>query len=297
MDHDENTRLIDIDGIRTRVFESGAGGETMLLIHGGLYGDLYSLDCWSQNLTAFADRYHTVAYDKPGQGYSDFRGEPADYTFDRVVAHGLAVLDRLVGQPAYIVGHSMGALLAAEIAVARPERVASLVLVDSNTIAPDDPRFPRGKFYRDLEDKTPPGPPTRSSVRMEPDQQSYRTGHVTDEFVERLLEIARRPQRAAAHAALQTLRAQRWEPSMEASRSRIRSLLEDRGLPCRTLVVWGGQDPSAPMPLAWSLFDRVRARTPGAQLHIIADAGHYVFREEPDAFADAVLSFCARRAE
>ena len=40
------------------------------------------------------------------------------------------------------------------------------------------------------------------------------------------------------------------------------------------------------------LFEQIAAKTPQAELHVINGAGHYLFRERPQAFNRALRSFC-----
>lgn len=289
-----NVRFVDAAGVSTRVYEAGEG-ETLLLLHGGLYGSLYSLDSFSLNLPVLARRFRVIAFDKLGQGHTAAPASDADYTYERLLEHALAVVDAAVPGPAHLLGHSMGALLAIRLAQARPGLARTLVLVDSNTAAPDDDRYPRGAFYRDLEARTPPGPPTRESVRMEPDEQSYSREHVTDDLVDRLLEIALLPSQQRSLERLRAVRGDVWEPSLARNKEEALAAIASGGLGCPTLVVWGANDVSAPLPLATSLFDVIAAKTPETELHVLSRAGHYCYREQPAAFHRLVTSFCGDR--
>ena len=71
----QKIRFVDVDGIRTRYYEDGAG-EPLVLFHGGHFGEWYSLDCWSLNLADLAKHFHVYAVDKLGQG-STRSGEAA----------------------------------------------------------------------------------------------------------------------------------------------------------------------------------------------------------------------------
>jgi len=61
--------------------------------------------------------------------------------------------------------------------------------------------------------------------------------------------------------------------------------LAELGVP--TLVLWGEDDPFAPMAGARRFADQI----PGAQLEVIAGAGHFVADDEPEAFAQALARF------
>jgi 2-hydroxy-6-oxo-6-(2'-carboxyphenyl)-hexa-2,4-dienoate hydrolase len=290
----QRLRVVDADGTATRVYEAG-DGPPLLLVHGGDFGSLYSLDGWSLNLERFAQRFQVVAFDKLGQGHTANPESDEAYSYERLVRHALAVAEAVLPGPAHIVGHSMGALLAESIALARPDLVRSLVLVDSNTAAPDDDRYPRGAFYRELERRLGGSPPTRETVRLEPELQSFSAAHVTDDLVGRLLAIATGPAYANAHACMERLRHSQWFPSLDAERERVLATTAARGLPVPALVVWGARDPSAPLPLAHALLGHLAQSTRDCELHVLADAGHYSFREAPRAFERAVGAFCLER--
>jgi 2-hydroxy-6-oxonona-2,4-dienedioate hydrolase len=284
-------RFTKAAGVKTRVCEDG-DGTPLVLIHGGDFGSLYSLDAWDLNVPGLAKSFRVVSFDKLGQGMSEGPQDDADFTFERLQAHAVALLDSLELGPAHVVGHSMGALLAARIALDRPDLLRTLVVVDSNTLAPDDERFPRGAFYRDLERRIPPGPPTRDSVRLEPDRQSTSTAHVDDHFVDRLLELAQMPGNVETHARMKKLRYACWFPSLDAVRERTLREIADGGIPAPTLVVWGADDPSAPLPLGLALFAHLAGGGTDVAFHVFGAAGHYCFRERPAAFNRLVESFC-----
>lgn len=284
-------RFPEPGGVRTRVYDSGGDGEPLVLIHGGDYGRAYSLDAWSLVLPALAERFRVVAFDKLGQGYTDDPGSDAEKTWPSLFRHAVSVLEELALGPAHLVGHSMGALLATRIVLERPELARTLVIVDSNTTAADDPRYPWSAFYDDLAERIPAGPPSRESVRMEPDQQSWSTGHVTDDFVDRLLAVAQRRPAPEGDWYHET-----WMPSIIEMRKRNLAEIDERGIPFPTLVVWGAHDPSAPVPLAYALFGRIAALTDEAELHVLGRAGHYSYREHPEAFVRLLNAFCLDRS-
>jgi pimeloyl-ACP methyl ester carboxylesterase len=76
--------------------------------------------------------YRTIRYDHRGTGMSDWvndwdRRQP--YTLADMASDALAVLDTLPVSQAHLVGLSMGGMIAQEIAIAEPGRVASLTLM------------------------------------------------------------------------------------------------------------------------------------------------------------------------
>ena len=114
-----------IDGTRLRMIDSG-NGTPVVFIHGigaSLYGWRYALPA------VVAAGYRGVAFDNRGFGFSD---KPAHGYSNAAYAHlVVALLDSLGIASAVLVGHSMGGAIAAEVALANPDRVRGMVLIDA----------------------------------------------------------------------------------------------------------------------------------------------------------------------
>jgi pimeloyl-ACP methyl ester carboxylesterase len=83
--------------------------------------------------------HRVIAYDARGHGASSPAPEPGAYGYELLAGDLAAVLDALALSRALLVGASMGAHTALRLALAKPERVAGLVLVTPSF----DPRAPR----------------------------------------------------------------------------------------------------------------------------------------------------------
>jgi 2-hydroxy-6-oxo-6-(2'-carboxyphenyl)-hexa-2,4-dienoate hydrolase len=284
-------RILDVDGIPTRVYVDGTG-EPLVLVHGGQFSSLYTIDAWSLNLPGLAEHFQVVAIDKLGQGHTGNPKSDDDYTAEALERHTFATLQALGISSAHLVGHSRGAWLVAYMAFKRPGLAKTLVCVDTNTLAPDDPKYPGGKFYDELAARTPAGPPSRESVRMEPDAQTWHKDRVTDDFVARLLAVAQLPTQEEGRRRYEQTGNAVWMPSLNRARKEVIELIDAHGMPAPTLVIWGYDDPSAPLPLAFNLFDHITKKTEKAELHVFNHAGHYTFRDHPERFNRLVRDFC-----
>ncbi len=290
-------RFIDIDGINTRYYEFDNRVQpdtqnALVLIHGGQFGALVSADSWNLNFEGLSRFFHVYAFDKLGMGYTDNPKNDNEYTFEALVSHARGFLSRIGIKSCHLVGHSRGALLATWIALEKPDVVKSLVIVDSNSTAKEDSEFPSHAFYDELAKRTPAGPVTRETARMEADAQSYSTSHVTEDFVERLYTIAKLPKISEIQEKMKFQEKSIWNQSIESKRIETIRLIESEGLKAPTLVVWGANDPSAPPKLAIGLYESIRKRTEIAQLHFFNHAGHYSFREHPEDFNALISYFC-----
>ena len=119
----------EVDGIRVRYGRRGdeASDKTPVLFLHGFGGDL---DNWLFNLDAVAAAAPVIALDLPGHGQSDAR-LPGAATLADLATFVLHFLDDLGVQRVHVVAHSMGGAIAAQMALAAPQRIASLVLIAS----------------------------------------------------------------------------------------------------------------------------------------------------------------------
>ena len=129
--------FVELLGLQVRVRRAGQGEPAVVLLHG--FGA--SVFSWRHVLPLLADERQVVAFDRPAFGLTSRPApgewDPADwpaggpYGPETQVELTMAVLDWLGVERAVLVGHSMGGAVAAATALAHPERVAGLVLVDS----------------------------------------------------------------------------------------------------------------------------------------------------------------------
>jgi pimeloyl-ACP methyl ester carboxylesterase len=125
---------LDVDG-PTNVADFGGSGPLMVLLH-GLGGSHVN---WIRLGPLLAQRARVLAPDLPGFGYSRPHGRPT------TVQGNAGWVDRFLEEtadaPAILVGNSMGGLVAMLEAIAAPEKVAGLILVNpALPLAPKEPR-------------------------------------------------------------------------------------------------------------------------------------------------------------
>jgi non-heme chloroperoxidase len=115
-------------GVRLHYAQQGdSAGHPIILLHG--YTD--SWFSFTRVLPSLSSTYHTYALSQRGHGDSE---RPASgYTMPDLAADVVAFMDVMSLPQATLVGHSMGSLVAQQVALDAPERVARLVLVGSAT--------------------------------------------------------------------------------------------------------------------------------------------------------------------
>ena len=117
-------KVSSFDGTEIAYSVSGNGPKTLLFVHGWTRT---SAD-WADQAAIFADGYQTVVLDLAGHGSSGAdREEWSVKNFSRDV---VAVIDQLKVDDVIVVGHSMGGLVAMEMARSASDKISGVVIVD-----------------------------------------------------------------------------------------------------------------------------------------------------------------------
>jgi pimeloyl-ACP methyl ester carboxylesterase len=262
---------LDIHGSATHVLEAGQGPPVVLL-HGGIQcGGVY----WGRVVSRLAESHRVLVPDVPGLGES----QPMPRLDATAFADWLGTFLRLTcARPPMLVAHSLNGSLAARFAARHGHLLGGLVLSGTPGIGPY--RLPPGLLFASI----------RSSLRP------------TEHNFERLLPWpfldpdrvrALDPEWFAAFSAY--LRSRSAVPSV---RRTMRTLIragtkqvpdaELAAITAPTTLLWGRQDRMAPLRLAESAHARF-----GWPLHVIEDAGHVPFIEQPDAYLGTLAAVTA----
>lgn len=243
------------------VREYGApDGEPLLFLHGSsaLVIDDY--------LDMLGERFRVIAPLHPGFGAStglEHIDDPIDmalYYYD--------FLDAIGVESAHVVGHSLGGMLAAEVAALDPHRTRRLVLCNAVGLWRDD--APVMDFFSEDIAKVQRAvwfdPESSAATKNRPD--------LTD------------PQKLAEYmyASIQSL----------SAAAKFLWPIPDRGLQKRlhrisapTLVVWGSSDGLVPPIYA----EEFRSRLRDARVAMFDKSAHFPMTEQADAFVAAVTEF------
>jgi len=131
-------------GVRIGYDEAGAGDPALVLVH-GMACDRTHLRHQFDHLR---DRYRVVAVDLRGHGVSD----KPDGVYDSATFVGdfLALFDALDLDRPVMIGHSLGGSLSLALAVAHPESISGLVMLDSGIRPPAHKTAELQPFYATL---------------------------------------------------------------------------------------------------------------------------------------------------
>jgi len=115
-------------------YESGGAGEPALVF---IHGILEDRSYFAPQLAHFSGRRRLVALDLRGHGQSSV---PTEATIDDFAADVIAVADAAGLERAVLCGHSMAGVVGLKVALARPQLVCGVAMVDGTVLFPDHVR-------------------------------------------------------------------------------------------------------------------------------------------------------------
>ncbi len=105
-----------------------------------------------------------------------------------------------------------------------------------------------------------------------------------------MMKIAQLPKSAELQEKFKKVR-DFYRADIEKAKAETVGWLREGRLKVPTLVVWGFNDPSAPLELGHNLFKLIASQVPRSQMHVFNEAGHHSFREHPEDFNRVVTDF------
>jgi pimeloyl-ACP methyl ester carboxylesterase len=276
-----------VDGLKVFYREAGdAKAPTVLLLHGfptssHMYRDL---------IPALADRYHVVAPDLPGFGFTD-APDRADfkYTFE----HLTDVIERfteVLGLSRYaLFVFDYGAPVGLRLAVRRPERITALISQNGNAYVEglSDGWNPIQAYWKDPSEQN--RAVLRAFLKPETTQWQYTHGVLNPERLSPdawTLDSALLARPGNDEIQLDLFRDYQ---SNVALYPKFQEYIRNQRPP--TLAVWGKNDPFF-LPAGALAFKR---DNPDAEVHLL-DAGHFALESQGPEIATIVRDFLARKA-
>jgi len=244
-------------------WESQGEGAPLLLVHG--LG--YTRAGWGPQRELLARRYRVLSYDNRGIGESEI--PPGPYSVAELAGDTVQVLDEAGVERTHVLGASLGGMVAQLLAAEQPERVDRLVLAGTT---------PGGAAAYPLPQQTLALMAEAASL---PPEVALR----------RFVENALAPGSALVDEVLAYRQQHPPDPAGWAAQAAAGSAWDADGRLARiaapTLVVAGTADAVVDPRNAQLLADAI----PDARLELIEGAGHLLFWECAEEFAELVESF------
>jgi 2-hydroxy-6-oxonona-2,4-dienedioate hydrolase len=255
-------------GAGSMVWRVWGEGPALVLLHGG-YG---SWTHWLRNIPTLMQDRRVIAADMPGAGESASAPEP--YTAESlaaIVAGGLGqVLDQVQGRGETfdLAGFSFGGLIGGHVAASFGARCRTLTLVGAGGLGLK--RTPMRELRK---------------WRLAPDEAGQKALHGENLAILMIADPAKIDELALYLQAQNASRGRTKSPPIARTDTLARKLPEVKA---RLAGIWGERDATAmdDLPARARL---LRGIQPAAPFVVIAEAGHWVQFEAPDAFNAALL--------
>ena len=264
-------KQLEVFGQRIHYLEAGSG-PTVILLH-GLGGDVTN---WALTLPTLAKDYHVYAIDQIGFGKSD--KPPINYRIGTMVDFLNGFYKAASIPKATLVGNSLGGWIAASFALAHPDKVEKLVLVDAAGYSPQRigvPPITRTQL-------APLNAATLAEVKQVMSLIFHNKALLTDAFVEKA--FADKLKRGDGYTINQfTEMILRGDDYLDGQTKAIKA---------PTLVIWGREDGLTPLAMGEAYAQDI----PGAQTAFIEKCGHVPQLECALPFHQALLKFLSAPA-
>ena len=272
------SHYVDRAGVRLHHLEWGrAGAEPIVLLHGvRLHAQV-----WNHFSRRFHDRYRIVALDQRGHGDSGW-GPEDRYHVEEYYADLGAVIEARGLERFTLIGHSLGGIVSMLYASRHPERVKRLVLVD---ISAGRPPVPEGTDLTRVTETAPPG--DFDSIEA---ASSYLKSTLSRAPADLVDESARHGMRRTGSGRYTW----KYDPAILQRRrppSPGVDLWETAArIAAPTLLQYGSESKVVDAELA----ARMAQTVPRCAVERIEGAGHALFTDRPDAFAESIERFLSR---
>ncbi len=227
----------------------------VVMVHGYLGGSAQ----WSDLTTALGDRFRVITLDLPGFGRASDHAAPS--TIAGFAEHVIADLDRRGIERCVLVGHSMGGMIAQEVASRIPHRLDRLVLYGTGPLGSMPQRFE---------------PLEVSLDRLQQDGVAQTARRIAATWLVQ----------GEAHPGFEVLSGIGAQADGEAARTSLQAMAGWDGreslsrLTMPSLVIWGDRDRS----YRWPQVEYLWSHLSKASLAVIPNASHAAHVEKPEMF-------------
>lgn len=283
---------VTVDGVKTRYYREGEG-EPVLLLHGGSWSGTTSANTWTTNLDGLGEHFDVLAPDRIATGMTENPTDEDGFTYESEFEHMMGFVEEMGLDEFHLVGQSRGAGLAGQIAVEYPERVKTLVIVNSRTLAPDvgDYGQRRTLLQRGQPTDTTSETYHADHLRHFYEGLSYTHDHITDDLIGAAAYMRRRPKAQKTAETLDAGARARLRETKAKVMDGVREQIHGGGLTMPVLIYWGRNDPTAPLAQGLDLFESIAQTNPNTRVYVVDRAGHMPYREHPEEFDKTVTTF------
>jgi len=249
-------------------YEEKGSGFPIVFAH----GLTFDRHMWDHQVETLSSRYRCIAYDFLGHGGSPLG--PEGYSLEDEAENLHALMAQWGASPAHIVGLSMGGMVALRLALAQPQDVRSLTILDASA-----------------EEELPERAPLYEQLAATAKAQGPQT--VADPVVGFMFSrgfVESQPETVEAYKrSFGALDMEGLERATKAVSRRTTVLARIPQIAAPTLVMVGSEDISTTADKAQHIADGIR----GARLETVAGSGHMTPVEQPERISELLSAFLA----
>lgn len=269
----------DVDGVSTRYVAAGPRDAPVLLL---VHGLTLTCDIWSEFIPRMAGNFRVIAPDMLGHGFTKPAFSPRQVDIAAKARHLARFVRGVSGASTFAVGaSSYGALVVCNMYLRDPSSISHLALFGSGSCFNDEPQ---------LLSAVARAHSSYAGLLEAPDVNGWRDHLCRSVFAADSIPAHLPHMLALAYA--QPWIADYWRATIAAMSDpeqfrpfRVLERLEQ--IRAKTLLVWGRNDPGAPLTVAQAALERL----PNASLQAFENCGHFPMFENPIAASDAVSQF------
>jgi 2-hydroxy-6-oxonona-2,4-dienedioate hydrolase len=269
--------FVSINGLRVRYLTAGSVTSPVLLL---IHPVGYPAEVFVRTLSGLADRFHVIAPDLAGQGFSDppaVWDEPPQVLMAKQV---LGLLDHLGHQRVSLLGSSLGGLIAGLLAWLHPDRIENLIIVGSGSVFNEPSTLPRTLQATYENGSRPYADPSLAVCR----DRLARTCFIAPDAEDLLLtQITEYALPGAGHSYQRIIEG--MIAAVHDPQATVFPHLEEINV--RTLVMLGRED----LRTKYEAHRTGAARLPLGRLAVIEKCGHLPQLEQAAIFNDLVTRF------
>ena len=244
-------------------YQESGEGPVLLLVHG------FPLDhtMWSGQLKGLSDLRRVVAVDLRGRGKSPYAGDA--WSIDDLAGDLAETIDALGVDQVDLAGHSMGGYIVFSVLRNHPEKVRSLILVDTKP-EPDSDEAKEGRVK------------TAAQVREQG------TGSLAEAMIPKYLgSTPSNESKSATQEMFQGVPGETAAADALAMRDRADSTKDLAQISVPTLVIHGEEDALIPSDIAGQMTLQIN----GSRLVKVPNTGHMAPMEDPESVNRAIREF------
>jgi pimeloyl-ACP methyl ester carboxylesterase len=272
---DEKSQFIEIDGMQVHIRDEGIPSDSVPIVL--IHGTGASLHTWEGWVADLKQNHRIITFDLPAYGLTG-PNPTGDYSLDYYASFVNKLLDKKGIKQCILGGNSLGGAITWGVALAYPDKVKKMILVDAGGYPMKSKSVPiafqlaRIPVISSLFKYVTP----RSIIEKSIYNVYVQDEKITDKLIDRYYDLALRTGNRGA-----------FIDRMKSMNTQDRKYLAIKNINIPTLILWGEGDGLIPLEVAQQFHQDL----PKDTLIIFKNLGHTPMEEDPETTVNAVKKF------